>query len=276
MTQTASERVRLVATDEDGTFLDGGGESFDRKRFARVFARMREAGCHFVVATGNQNFQVRDIFSDVADEISYVTSNGGYVEAEGELLYVACAPRDAVERVLAVHAEHPQIPLQMIGAHGSYVEPGISQELFDIMNQYSHRLAYADDLSAVDDDVIMFSSYAKAEDQLSSMSLFEEALDGEMDVVDSGVEDGIAFFDIVQPGMSKAVGLRRLMDHWGIAPEEVVAFGDSGNDVAMLQLAGVGYAMGNAPDEIKASADRVCAPCREQGVLQVLEELFGA
>ena len=53
--------VRLVVTDEDGTFLDLGGEDFSRERFSAVFARMRADGCRFAVATSNQSFQVKDV-----------------------------------------------------------------------------------------------------------------------------------------------------------------------------------------------------------------------
>ena len=65
------------------------------------------------------------------------------------------------------------------------------------------------------------------------------------------------------------------MDAFGIDASEVMAFGDAGNDAEMLRLAGVGVAMGNASDELKSIADLVCDPCEEQGVLKVLEEVFG-
>ena len=79
----------------------------------------------------------------------------------------------------------------------------------------------------------------------------------------------------MQPGVSKATGIRALMDAFGIDASEVMAFGDAGNDAEMLRLAGVGVAMGNASDELKSIADLVCDPCEEQGVLKVLEEVFG-
>ena len=58
--------VKLVVTDEDGTFLDLGGEDFSRERFRAVFERMSAAGCRFAVATSNQSFQVAEIFGELA------------------------------------------------------------------------------------------------------------------------------------------------------------------------------------------------------------------
>ena len=53
-----------------------------------------------------------------------------------------------------------------------------------------------------------------------------------------------------------------------------MAFGDSDNDLAMLKMAGLSYAMDNAPQNVKDAADRVAPACTEDGVLQVLEELL--
>ena len=273
----ARNPIRLVVTDEDGTFLDLGGEDFSRERFCRVFARMRAAGCHFAVATSNQSFQVRDVFGpELAPHIGMAASNGAYVEADGCRLAVSVAAPEAVGRVLAAHEAHPEIPLCTVCADGAWVEPGADPDFVADMAMYSHGIGYVDTLAdpKATSDVLMFWSRVPAAELGRSVSVMREALGGAMDVVDSGTEDGWGYFDVVQHGVSKATGMTRLMEHWGVAPEQAIAFGDAGNDVDMLRLAGVGYAMGNADAAVKAAADRVCAPCREQGVLRVLEELW--
>lgn len=270
--------VRLVVTDEDGTFMDLGGEDFSRERFSAVFARMRADGCRFAVATSNQSFQVKDVFGPLASHVALATSNGAYVEAEGERLHVDVPPAEAVARVLAAHEAHPQIPLCTVCADGAWVEPAADPDFVREMTMYSHGMGYVDSLAdaRATRDVLMFWSRVPADELLPSIAVMRETLDGAMDVVDSGCEDGWGYFDVVQRGVSKATGVSRLMEHWGIAPEEVVAFGDAGNDVDMLRLAGCGYAMGNADKAVRAAADLTCAPCREQGVLKVLESLWPA
>jgi hypothetical protein len=62
----------------------------------------------------------------------------------------------------------------------------------------------------------------------------------------------------------------RLAEQWGIAPSEICAVGDDVNDIPMIRGAGLGVAMGNALDEVKAAADRI-APCNNSdGLVEVV------
>ena len=124
-------------------------------------------------------------------------------------------------------------------------------------------------------DVLMYWSRVDEADLARAVELLDAATGPAVSVVDSGFGGGFGYLDVVQPGVSKATGIRVLMDAFGIDASEVMAFGDAGNDAEMLRLAGVGVAMGNASDELKSIADLVCDPCEEQGVLKVLEEVFG-
>lgn len=78
--------------------------------------------------------------------------------------------------------------------------------------------------------------------------------------------------EILPPGTSKAVGLARLGALTGIGLDEIVAFGDAENDIEMLRDAGVGIAMGQAPDAVKAVADRITLSNRDDGVAAALAE----
>lgn len=269
--------VKLVVTDEDGTFLDLGGEDFSRDRFRAVFERMSAAGCRFAVATSNQSFQVAEIFGELAPSISIIASNGAYVEPQGKEAQVSVMSSDAVADVLAARAAHPEIPLCAVCAGGAFVERGADADFAAEMTMYSHNMRHVDSLAeqAPTTDVLMYWSRVDERDLARSVELFDAATGPAVNVVDSGFGGGFGYFDVVQPGVSKATGIRVLMDAFGIDASEVMAFGDAGNDADMLRLAGVGVAMGNASDELKSIADLVCDPCEEQGVLKVLEEVFG-
>jgi uncharacterized membrane protein len=86
--------------------------------------------------------------------------------------------------------------------------------------------------------------------------------------------DGQALLEISARGVSKASTLAAFCAERGIGPDQVVAFGDMPNDLLMLEWAGMSYAMANAHPDVIAAADRVCAPNHEDGVAQVLEQLF--
>lgn len=78
------------------------------------------------------------------------------------------------------------------------------------------------------------------------------------------------FADINVRGVDKATGLAEFAAHFGFASDEAMAFGDGGNDVAMLRAAGVGVAMGNACDEALQAADYVTASVDDEGIRKAL------
>ena len=73
---------------------------------------------------------------------------------------------------------------------------------------------------------------------------------------------------------SKSAAAAALCDLYGIGRGDVVAFGDNFNDVDLLQFAGTGVAMGNAPDAVKAAADLVAPSNAEDGLAVVLDSLL--
>jgi Cof subfamily protein (haloacid dehalogenase superfamily) len=81
------------------------------------------------------------------------------------------------------------------------------------------------------------------------------------------------YLEITHQGVDKATALQTLGRHLGIAPSEMVAIGDRENDVAMLRLAALGIAMGNAPSTVQAVADWVTDTNNRDGVAAAIERL---
>ena len=80
-----------------------------------------------------------------------------------------------------------------------------------------------------------------------------------------------AFCDLTSSTADKANGIRAIAEHMGINISETMAFGDGGNDLTMLRAAGVGVAMGNALDEVKAHADYITSSVDEDGITNALK-----
>ena len=76
--------------------------------------------------------------------------------------------------------------------------------------------------------------------------------------------------EIVAPGCSKASGLRTLLDYLKVAPEEVMAIGDHTNDMEVISMVGMGVAVANAQEEVKAIADYVTEKERAEGVEEAI------
>lgn len=77
---------------------------------------------------------------------------------------------------------------------------------------------------------------------------------------------------IMHSEASKSSAVLAIAAAWGIAPGEIVAFGDDLNDIDMLRACGIGVAMGNASDEVRAAADQVCATNEQDGLAEWLEK----
>lgn len=72
--------------------------------------------------------------------------------------------------------------------------------------------------------------------------------------------------DIISKTGGKVIGIQKILEHYGISKEEMIAFGDGENDIEMLEFAGIGVAMGNAEEEAKAVADYVTTDIDDDGI----------
>jgi hypothetical protein len=85
---------------------------------------------------------------------------------------------------------------------------------------------------------------------------------------------GAPFVEVTGEGVDKAFGVQRVCERFGSAAEEVLAFGDNHNDIALLRWAGRGIAMGNAHEAVRVAVDEATLSHVEDGVAVVLETLL--
>lgn len=83
-----------------------------------------------------------------------------------------------------------------------------------------------------------------------------------------------AFVDITARGCNKAQGVNVMLEHFGMQRADAIAFGDGGNDAPMLRHAGIGVAMGNAADDVKAAADMVTEAVDDNGLANAIKKLI--
>jgi Cof subfamily protein (haloacid dehalogenase superfamily) len=82
------------------------------------------------------------------------------------------------------------------------------------------------------------------------------------------------YLEVMETGGSKSNAVKFISERLGLQPSEIIAMGDNYNDREMIQFAGMGVAMGNAPDEIRAAADYVTDTNNNDGVRKALEKFF--
>lgn len=262
--------IKLVAVDIDGTFVRSD-HTYDVVRFKRILSCMKKAGCNFVVASGNQYYHLKDLFPGFCDELSFVAENGALVKDRTDLVFTANMPKETVDYVIDLCREYPEILNVLCGVESAYCQRGTaSQEFFELTGFYYHRLQWVDDFKKVNDQILKFAPTVPEEKTYFYYDMFCKRLKGKVEPTTSGHGS----IDLIMPGCHKASGLKRLVERWGISPEQCVAFGDGGNDIEMLQYCGRSYAMENAPENVKKAAKYVCPSNEDDGVLVTLEKIF--
>lgn len=79
--------------------------------------------------------------------------------------------------------------------------------------------------------------------------------------------------DMIPASGGKAAGIRKVLEHYSISPQETIAFGDGENDIDMFHAVGTAVAMGNAPDTVKAQSSYVTDSVDDDGIFKALKHL---
>lgn len=251
----------------DGTFLRPD-MTYDRQRFLALRQRMCDADIRFVVASGNQYWQLTSFF-EPADEVAYAAENGHFLYDVGDTVpFYAPTPRPDAARAMIQALEERRQTYLVSTADGGLVPSWLSEESVEWARRYFPRHRVVTDVGAFAERIV------KATLQLAEPHAFAEemttVLAGQFVPVVAGPQDA----DLNVPGHNKAVGLGRLAERWGIDLAEAIAFGDSYNDLEMLRAVGLPVAMANAPEGIRDTAARLAPPNTDDGVLDVLDELL--
>ncbi|QEU93201.1 HAD family phosphatase [Streptomyces kanamyceticus] len=273
-------RPRMIATDLDGTLLRDDKSVSDRT--VAALAAAEEAGIEVFFVTGRPARWMNVVSDHVHGHGLAICGNGAAVvdlhggpgahrfvklrELEREIALDvvrrlrAAAPGTsfAIERTGGLHHEETYPPLHMEPAES--VAP-------------AEKLLAADSVGAAVADQPVLKVLAHHPDLAPDEFLVvARAAIGDRATVTRSSPS--ALLEISGPGVSKASTLELCCAERGIAPEEVVAFGDMPNDIEMLTWAGTSYAMGNAhPDVIAAASGRTVAN-NEDGVAVVIEQIL--
>jgi len=259
----------MIAVDMDGTFLSES-KTYNKARFLAQYQQLKKENIRFVVASGNQYYQLISFFPEIRDEITFVAENGAYIIDRGNTLFCGELGQDHLQRVLAVLAEFPDVHVVVCGPRSAWMLDSSPDELVKLMSKHYHRLELCPSFDQLTETVFKFSLNLPDEKIPELMAHVGHALDG----IVTPVSSGFGFVDLIIPGVHKAHGLALLQRQWQIANEEVVAVGDGGNDVEMVAQAGYGFAMANAQPALKQVARYHTDSNNEEGALNVIERVL--
>jgi Cof subfamily protein (haloacid dehalogenase superfamily) len=258
--------VRLVASDLDGTLLGEGDVVSDRTR--RAIDALAAAGVHVVAATGRSQWTAEPLLAPVESIELAVCSNGASLYDVRQRLSLAEHPiADVViDAILTGLAE--DFPGCFYGWETStdlHYDAGFIDYRPTLVREPSPPLVVGDRAAPIRKLMI-------AHGEVHHYDLLE-ALTPLLPPGCLASTSGASFVEVTGDGVDKAFGVQQVCERLGIGPDEVVAFGDNHNDLAMLQWAGRGIAMGNAQPVVLEAVDEVTASHIDDGVAAVLETL---
>jgi Cof subfamily protein (haloacid dehalogenase superfamily) len=263
----AGATPRLVASDLDGTLVRSDQTVSPRTR--DVLARVEESGALFVMVTGRPPRWMAPVADQTGHRGLAVCANGALVydlHTEQVVRSSPIAPQAAADVVEALRRDVPGIAFA--------VEKGLDG--FGREPSYVPRWDNGEVLVAPVEELIAAGvvKLLARHEELGSDDLLARARACLGDSVETTHSSTDGLLEISAAGVSKASGLASLAAEWGVAAEEVVAFGDMPNDLPMLAWAGLAVGMANAHPEVLAAVDEVTASNDDDGVAQVLERWF--
>lgn len=270
------QQIKLVALDLDGTLLND--EKTITPRTAAAIRKALEQGVTVLPATGRTASGVPEQLTNIPGVRYALTSNGAAVvdlETGDSLVRL---PFDAAMALRAYDVLEPLGGSLSIFIHGrSYSEAKPEGQALEIVPQNLRsyfrttrievedmRQTLRDNADAIEKFSIL---YPTLEDRDRAWQAVRRACPS-IEITTS-IERNM---ELNAPGVSKGRGLMALAERLDLCPDQVMAIGDSGNDLTMIEAAGLGVAMGNATEEVKAAADVVTADNNHDGVAQAIED----
>ena len=266
--------IKIVATDMDGTLLDPRGQ-LDLPRLEKILDKLDQRGVRVVIATGNEVHRMRQLLGHLAERVVLVVANGARIFENDELLQAQTWDDAMVDKALG-HFKGRECQDQFVvtAMNGGFVKKGtVFTELDKFMTpemieKLYQRMNFVDEFDPNLFGGVLKMSMVVGEERLDSvLQEINDLFDGHVRAVSSGY----GCIDILQDGIHKAWGLVELLKRWNLKPEQIMAFGDSENDIEMLELAGISYAMENAEEAVKRVATKVAPANSQAGVYKVLE-----
>lgn len=261
--------IKLVATDMDGTLLN------DKKELPKDFCRFAASHKEIktVIASGRQYFNLIKTFPDNVDDFIFMADNGAIACEKGKPLFVDSIERSTVEELLREIHQIEGVACVLCGAKSAYISTADDVALENIRLYYAKVKFDMKSFDECKDDKILKLAVflnKEAEEKLYPRLAHLNKPDGNI----SAVLSGDSWVDIMNRHTNKGTALKKIMDIYGIKPEETMAFGDYLNDLEMLKVCTESYAMANAHPDIKAAAKHIAPSNNDEGVMQILTSLF--
>lgn len=279
--------IKLIASDMDGTLLDSSMQISPEN--AAAIKHATEQGVEFIVATGRNRTEALPALEQVGIECAMVTLNGAQVfDKTGQSLFTVPIDAQTVTSILDLLDER-DIYYEVATDQGLFSQSQEQRiELFathlgEVMPHLTHKMAIAMVASQLEIlpihyvknvrqrlaeglEVLKIICFHKEEARVLGPVAKELEGFGELSITSSGANN----IEINHRDAQKGIAVAHLAHERNIPLEQIMTIGDNLNDISMIQMAGVSFAMGNAALEVKEYAKYVTDTNIEDGVSKAI------
>lgn len=233
----------MICSDLDGTLLQYGKKTLEPLIFAQI-EELARRGIVFCPASGRQYTSLRALFAPVAEHCAFLCENGGVLYKDETCLGKTAMPRALAEEIARDlwDRSEGQGEVMLSGQNCAYLmERGLG--MLDRVQFIGNRYKIIHDPADVPEDIVKVSVYLH-----EGVGAYVDRFVPRWQQANCAVA-GPYWIDTTLA--NKGTGVQALCGALGIAPEEVLAFGDNYNDTAMLDLVGMPYIMDGAAAELR-------------------------
>lgn len=269
-----ASRIRLVCLDLDGTLCDSGKNVSRGNRAA--LARAREAGLAVAVASGRHPFNVCALMDDLGLPHTAVCLSGAYVMLDGHEVFRHGISLECAERAVEV-ARRAGCYISVSGADFNLNSGTVTRAASETeaTSRYQGCGGYDELLGEVrtrSGELLKCALHTEDDESYQGLRVLLASALPEATLAQSDV----CWMDVTDAGCSKAEGISALARAMGLSLSEVAAVGDDENDVESMGVVGLGIAMGNAIEPVRAAADMLVADNEHDGVAEAIDAILAA
>lgn len=260
--------IKMIALDLDDTLLDS--ELNISPACVRAIRAVRQKGAIITLSTGRMFRSALPYAEKLGIDVPIITYQGAWVKnsLSSEVLYYRPVSRELARQVMN-YFRHQGVHFHCYFNDELCIE-SLSPEADDYARLAGVEARLYDDLIAALDDYDTLKIMAVSHNVQHLLAMEKELKDKfaqQLYVTRSKP----FYLEVMDRSVGKALALELIAGHYGIKSSQVMAVGDSFNDLDMIKWAGLGVAMGNAIEEVKEAADFVTFSNDEEGVTEALQ-----